>query len=137
MNPYAVYKKQSVSTMTPIEIVVKGYYECERQLNRAVHYIQAKEHVQAHNCLDKAGELITAFRAALDMKAGGEISENLDALYDFFFRQIIDADIKKDASVIEAILPQIAELRDAFTQISTTPKEGVLVRGNILSGING
>lgn len=31
-NPYSAYKKQSVSTMTPVEVVIKLYSETERQL---------------------------------------------------------------------------------------------------------
>jgi flagellar protein FliS len=134
MNPYMTYKKQSVSTMTPIEIVVKGYGECEKHLNRAIHFIQTKDYVQAHNALDQAGELISAFRTALDMSAG-EISENLDALYDFFFNQIIQADMKKDIKIIQDILPQISELKDAFVQISSLPKR--VTAGSILSGTQG
>jgi len=124
VNPYATYKKQAVNTMTPVEIVIRGYDECERQLNRALHFIDSKEHVQAHVALDKAAELVSALRTVLDMNVG-EISENLDSLYDFFFRQIVQADIKKDKEIIHQILPQIAELKDAFVQISKLPKSNV------------
>ena len=121
MNPYAAYRKQSVETLTSIEIVIKGYDECERQLCRAVNFIKNKELAEAHYALDKAAELVTAFRTALDMSVG-EISKNLDSLYDYFFMQIITANMKKDASIIEELLPQIVELRDAFFQISLMPK---------------
>lgn len=130
------YKKQSVETMTPIEIVIKGYDECERQLNRAINYIKGKEFVQAHNSLDKAAELVSAFRTTLDMSVG-EISRNLDSLYDYFFRQIITADAKKDVSLIEDILPQIAELKDAFVQISILPKGNMYPTGSVLTGTAG
>jgi flagellar protein FliS len=132
MNPYSVYKKQSVSTMTPIEIVIKGYDECERQLNRAVHFIQSKSFAEAHNSLDKAAELISAFRTCLDMSAG-EVSSGLDSLYEYFFRRIIEADMKKDISIIEEVLPQISELKDAFVQISLMPKTGI-AHPNMMAG---
>ena len=32
VNPYSAYKKSSVSTMTPVEVVIKLYAEIERQL---------------------------------------------------------------------------------------------------------
>ncbi|MCL1866556.1 MAG: flagellar export chaperone FliS [Oscillospiraceae bacterium] len=121
MNPYSAYKRQSVSTMTNIEIVVKGYDECERQLNRAVSFIKSKEYVEAHNSLDKAAELITAFQTCLDMSVG-EVSENLNSLYSYFFKQIIKADMKKDVAIIEELLPLISDLKDAFVQISLLPK---------------
>jgi flagellar protein FliS len=137
MNPYATYKQQSVSTMTNVEIVIKGYDECVKLLNRAVQYIEAKELVQAHNSLDKASELVLAFRTSLDMSAGGEISKNLDSLYEYYFNQIITADMKKDVSIIHAILPDLMELRDAFVQISAMPKVGIVSAGNVLTGTAG
>ena len=133
MNPYAAYKKQSVTTMTPIEVVIKLYDESERQLHRAIHFIEKKEFEQAHNALDRAAELINALRSVLNMEVG-EISQNLDSLYEFFYRQIIQADMKKDISIIEEIIPQISELKDAFVQISKLPRQSVGAGGNILSG---
>lgn len=127
MNPYAksTYRKQSVTTMTPIEVVVKIYDECVVQLHRAINFINDKNYAEAHNSLDKSAELINALRSVLDMDAGGEISANLEALYDFFYRQIIQADTKKDIKMIEAIIPQIAELQDTFTQLSKMPRDGM------------
>ncbi|MCL1903090.1 MAG: flagellar export chaperone FliS [Oscillospiraceae bacterium] len=133
MNPYATYKKQAVNTMTPIEVIVKLYDESEKQLHRAINFIEKKEYDQAHNALDKSAEFINALRSVLDMNVG-EISQNLDSLYEFFYRQIIQADMKKDIGIIEEIIPQISELKDAFTQISKLPRDGAVTKGSILSG---
>ena len=38
-NAFSAYKKQSVTTLTPGDVVVKLYMEAERQLNRASYYI--------------------------------------------------------------------------------------------------
>jgi flagellar biosynthetic protein FliS len=69
MNAYAhsTYRKQSVNTMTPIEVVVKIYDECERQLNRAIKFIDDKKFDKAHDALDRAGELVNGLRSVLDM----------------------------------------------------------------------
>lgn len=124
MNPYTqAYKKQSVTTMTPIEVVIKLYNECERQLHRAIDFIEKRNYEQAHNSLDASAEIVYALRSMLDMSVG-EISQNLDSLYEFFYRQIVIADTKKDTAIITELIPQICELRDAFVQISHLPKTG-------------
>jgi flagellar protein FliS len=127
MNPYAnaVYKKQSVSTMTPIEVIVKIYDECVAQLHRATAFIGEKNFAEAHNSLSKSAELVDALRSVLDKEAGGEIATNLDALYAFFYKQITLADTKKDVALIEEILPQICELQSVFAQLSKMPREGM------------
>ena len=126
MNPYAAYKKQSVTTMTPIEIVVKLYSETERQLNRAVMFIDQKDFEKANNALTKSGDLVNALRSVLDVNL--PIGQNLDALYSFFEKQIITANMKKDKEIINSLLPMIGELKDAFTQVASMSKEDIALQ---------
>ena len=121
-NPYSAYKKQSVSTMTPVEVVIKLYSETERQLAIGVSAIESKDIKKAHEALMKAQEL----RGSLDKDV--PISKNLDQLYDFFQRSAANANLNKDAEHAEElkkIIPMIADLRDAFTQISQMTKEEI------------
>ena len=123
MNPYAAYKKQSVTTMTPIEIVVKLYSETERELNRAVMFIDQKDYESTNKTLTKSGDLINALRSVLDVKL--PIGQNLDALYSFFEKQIVTANMKKDREIVQSLLPMIGELKDAFTQVAGMYKEDI------------
>ncbi|MCL2109519.1 MAG: flagellar export chaperone FliS [Oscillospiraceae bacterium] len=122
-NAYSNYKKQSITTMTPIEIIVKLYSECERQMNRAVHFIALKDYESTNAALMKSIEIVTALRSCLDMQI--EMSKNLDSLYEYFTRELVEANLKKDAEKVQVLLPMIGELRDAFTQISRMPKEQI------------
>ena len=116
MNPYAAYKKQSVTTATPMEIVVKLYGETERQLNRAIVFIENKDYENANHALSKANDVIDALRSVLDINL--PIGQNLDALYVYFNKQIVLANAKKDTKMIQELLPMIGELKDAFNQVS-------------------
>lgn len=126
MNPYSAYKKQAVTTMTPMEIVLKLYSETERELNRAIMFIENKSFENANKSLTKSGDLINALRSVLDMKL--PIGQNLDSLYSFFERQIVAANVKKDKEIIESILPMIGELKDAFAQIAAMSKEDIAMQ---------
>ncbi len=120
-NAYSAYKKQSITTMTPMEIVVKLYSETERQLNRAIYFIEQKDFENANHALVKSQDIINALRSVLDMDI--PMSKNLDSLYDYFNREILAANMKKDTEIIKTILPMIGELKDAFTQVAAMPKE--------------
>lgn len=122
-NPYAAYKKQAITTMTPMEIVVKLYDEAEKQINIAIVSIEGKNYETANKCLQKSQDIVNALRSVLDMKI--PISTQLDQLYDFFNRQLITANVKKDTEILKGLLPMLAELRDAFAQISAMPKSQV------------
>ncbi len=123
-NPYSTYKKQSIQTMTPVEVVIKMYSEIEKQLAIGVCAIEEVPNIKkANDALVKAQELLGALRGALDMSV--PISNNLNQLYVFFQNEAMKANIRKDATEIKKIIPMIADLRDAFTQISQMTKEEI------------
>lgn len=123
MNPYTAYKKQSVTTMTPMEIVVKLYSETERELNRAIMFIESRNYEGANKSLSKSGDIISALRSVLDLKL--PIGQNLDSLYSYFEKQIVEANMKKDIEILKAIIPMISDLKDAFTQVSLMSKTDI------------
>ncbi len=123
-NPYSTYKKQSVQTMTPVEVVIKMYSEIEKQLAIGVYSIEEVPNIKKRNdALIKAQELLGALRGALDMSV--PISKNLEQLYVFFQTEAMKANIHNNASEIKKIIPMVADLRDAFTQISQMTKEEI------------
>ncbi len=124
VNPYSAYKKQSVQTMTPVEVVIKLYSEIERQLAIGVSAVEdTKDYAKSNAAFQKAQECIDALREGLDMSV--PIAKNLESLYIFFYKEIIKANIHKDCTEIKKIIPMFGELRDAFTQISQMTKEEI------------
>lgn len=124
VNPYSAYKKQSVVTMTPVEVVIKLYSEIERQLAIGISAVEeTKDIVKANNAFIKAQDCIDALREALDMSI--PIAHNLEQLYVFFYNEIVKANIHKECSTVKKIIPMVADLRDAFTQISQMTKEEI------------
>ncbi len=123
MNQYSQYKKQSVQTMTPVEIVIKLYSEIERQLAIAIKCVEDKDYKKSNDAFIKAEDCIDALREALDMSV--PISHNLESLYIFFYKEMVKANVSKDCKEIEKIIPMIADLRDAFTQISQMTREEI------------
>lgn len=122
-NPYSQYKKQSVQTMTPVEVVIKLYSEIERQLAIGISHVKEKDYAKSNAAFLKAEDCIDALREALDMSI--PISKNLESLYIFFYKEIVKANVSKDCKEIEKIIPMIGELRDAFTQVSQMTREEI------------
>ena len=123
VDPYAQYKKQSVKTMTPVEVVAKLYSEIERQLAIGISGVEEKNYVKSNNAFLKAEDCIDALREALDMSV--PISQNLESLYIFFYKEIVKANVSKDCTEVKKIIPMVGELRDAFTQISQMTREEI------------
>lgn len=123
VNPYAQYKKQSVETMTPVEVVIKLYSEIEKQCAIGMDFVGKKNFAKSNEAFIKAEDCIDALRETLDMSI--PISQNLDDLYVFFYKTIVKANISKDLADLKKVVPMIAELRDAWTQISQMTREEI------------
>ncbi|MCL2086159.1 MAG: flagellar protein FliS [Oscillospiraceae bacterium] len=120
-NPFVNYKRQSITTLTPVEIVIRLYDETEKQLILSTTFIGDKDFLNANKSLTKAYDCVKALQSVLDMKI--PMSADLDKLYDYFGREILKANMKKDIELIKPLSPMLSELKSAFIQISHMPKE--------------
>lgn len=120
LNPYSKYKEQSVMTMTPGEMLIRLYDEAIKQLSGAVLYIGEKSYGKANTAMQKTQKILSYLTSTLNFKY--DIANNLEALYDYFNYQIVNANIHKDAKLIEEIIPMITGLRDAFAQADRLSK---------------
>lgn len=121
-NPYSQYKEQSLMTMTPEQLVVELFNGCSKNLNYAKIHIEEKRYDAANISLQKAKKIIRYLDESLDHKY--EISQNLASLYDYFARRIVEANIKKDITILDEIIPMIDQLGDSFRQAEKIVRGG-------------
>lgn len=81
--------------------------------------------------ISKASAIITALRDCLDFELGGEVVQNLYALYDYMLERLLDASLKNDAAIIEEILSLIKEIKSGWDSIP------VEVRNEVIESQNG
>lgn len=107
-----------VAAASPHKLVVMLYDGVIVALLSAINGIKSANIAVKGASLSKAITIIdNGLRASLDKKAGGEIAANLDALYDYMSRRLLEANIKSDASIVEEIHGLMANLREAWVQI--------------------
>ena len=114
VNPYQRYQQQSVMTMTPGEMLLKLYDEVITQLTAVRQFNEEKDYEKSNASLKKAQRIIRYLDQTLDPQY--EISGSLSALYDYFIRRLVEANLHKDNGPIDEVLPMVAELRDTFAQ---------------------
>ena len=76
------------------------------------------------NDMTKKGEIIgqaiaivSGLRVSLDMEAGGEIATNLDNLYDYIERRLLEANLNNDISIIDESASLLREIKAAWEAI--------------------
>lgn len=113
-NPYGQYKENTVYTASSEELTLMLYNGLVKFLMQAQMALNDKQIEKANTTIIKAQDIVTEFRGTLDMNY--EIAEQLDLLYDYMYRQLLEANIKKDVSIIEEVLMLAKDLRNTWEQ---------------------
>ncbi len=85
--------------------------------------IQGKAAMQQGNIpvkgerLGKALDIIISLRGCLSMEDGGEISTNLDQLYEFMISQITTANQTNESQPLDDVIDILREIKSAWDQI--------------------
>ncbi|HOD16575.1 MAG TPA: flagellar export chaperone FliS [Spirochaetota bacterium] len=133
-NPFNEYKKTQITTANQGKLIVMLYDGAIKFLNIAIDNMDPKTYDVVNNNIIKAQDIITELLLSLNMKEGGEISQNLFNLYLYFKKALLEANIKKDAEMVRSVLKLIKDLRDAWDKISAnetgSDKSTVGVKGS-------
>jgi flagellar protein FliS len=113
-NPYAAYQQQAITTMTPGEMLVALYDGALKDISFAQEAFRQKNNSAVNENLQKVQRILLYLQSTLDEKY--EISGSLNTLYTYFIEQIMQANIRKDASPLDEVAKDLAILRDAFAK---------------------
>jgi flagellar protein FliS len=67
--------------------------------------------------ISKASAIIEALRSCLDFEIGGEVSENLYALYTYMNERLLDANLKNDTEIVDEVSNLLKEIKSAWDAI--------------------
>jgi flagellar protein FliS len=73
--------------------------------------------------ISKVLAIITELDCALDLDAGGEIAENLSALYQHITFKLIDANLKNNINTIDEVEHILISIKEGFEQAITSLRE--------------
>lgn len=116
-NVSDIYKRNQVTAASPKELVVMLYGGCIKFLRLAELGLEENKLDLVNTNLIKAQNIIEELRVTLNMEAGGEVSNQLAALYDYFLSELFQANIHKDKDKIIYVRNQISELLEAWKEI--------------------
>ena len=129
-NVSSTYKETAIKTAGQGQLIVMLYDEAVKQLTKAIELLDLDNTKKdparieiINKAIMKTEEILTELMVSLDFEQGGDISKNLFSLYTWFNRELLEANISKDAKRIRIVRDMIMDLRNTWHKISNQAAE--------------
>lgn len=117
MNPYLKqYQQTQVQTASPEKLLIMLYDGAIQFLNKANLAIQNNNIQESHNNIIGAQKIIAEFMNTLDVNKGGDVAKNLYNLYEYMHYRLVQANIKKDSTIINEVLGYLKDLKQTWEE---------------------
>ena len=122
-NPYQQYRATRVETAGSVELVVMLYQGAVRFIRTGLEAIESKDVKASHANFVRAQDIIVELLGSLNREAGGQIANQLAGVYDYCFRRLVLANVKKDPEPAREVLGIVRDLGMAWQQIALQQRQ--------------
>ena len=124
MKAYKSVALDSQKTVaTPYKVVQMLLAGALERLAKARTAIEKQEFAKRGELLSSTLMIVAELRMALDHEAGGEISANLDNLYEFMMGEIVQANIHDDVDKLETVSRLLRDIKESWDAIPVSEQE--------------
>ena len=129
MNTYNMnqYQQNQVNTASPEQILLMLYDGAIRFTRRAISGIEENRIDMRTSGVSKAMAIITEFSNSLDREIGGQIADDLDALYHFMMRELTSANLNNDVEKLRVVETLLLDLRETWGEAVEINKKEIAV----------
>jgi len=141
-NAISTYRETKVKTASQGQLIIMLYDAALKNLDRALELLDLNaggkknpENIEKiSKAILKTQEIITELSVSLDFEQGGEIAQNLFALYTWFNRELVEANIAQDTTRVVIVRNLVNELKSAWAEIAV--KNSPEAAGKAVTGVN-
>jgi flagellar protein FliS len=123
------YIEQMVLTASPAKLIELLLQKAISVIDEAKNCIDEKDYNNANAKIVRAQDIVMELNLALDMEKGGEIAKNLRALYNYMYRTLVEANIKKDKKMLD-------DVKSLLEDLLSTWREAMKLAGSTASQID-
>ncbi len=108
-----------VSAHRIIQMLMEGALD---KLAIAKGHMERGEVAEKGSFISWAISIIEGLRASLDPKAGGELAANLEALYDYMQRRLVEANATNDVEMLDEVAGLLRNIKSGWDAIQDAPE---------------
>lgn len=113
------YQRAATETASPAQLIVMLYAGCIRFTALGKTAIEQKDFTTSRENLLKAQAIIAELMGSLNLSIG-DLATNLMRLYDYMYRRLIDANIRRDAEAAAEVEGLLRGLLPAWEEAVKT-----------------
>jgi flagellar protein FliS len=84
-------------------------------------HMERREIAAKGEAIGKAIGLVDGLRTSLDKERGGEVARNLESLYDYMMRRLLEANLRDDPRRLDEVAGLLDEIRAGWDAIVRNP----------------
>ena len=117
------YGTQQILASDPVTLVALLYGKAVMSLKSAIEAIGQNDVEGRWQANNKAVEIVKHLLMTLDMEKGGEVAANLEALYGYMLRRLLDVDIRNDARAAEEVINLLEPLCSSWSELARATRD--------------
>jgi flagellar secretion chaperone FliS len=111
---YQSYKQTEIETASPGKLLLLLYDGAIKRLHLAKEELEQNRREECHLHLVRVQEILVELMLALDWDVEGELAARLHGLYDYMYRQLVRANVRKDQEIIDEVIQLLTTLREGW-----------------------
>lgn len=114
---YQAYQKNKYETASPHKLILMLYDAGLTNIGRARAALAAKNMAEANRFMKKTQEIVFELLSCLNEEQGESIAKNMKEIYLYLIRLLTEANVRKDAELLNEPEGILKQFRDTWDQI--------------------
>jgi flagellar protein FliS len=117
MNGYTnQYMANSVNAASPEQLMLMLYDGAIRFISLGIQAIENGQIDKRAYYINKTSAIVSEFAATLDHSMDPKLAEDLDALYGYMLRRLLEANLKNTSEPLQEVKKMLSDLRTTWAQ---------------------
>jgi len=137
MNGYTnQYLANTVNSASPEQLMLMLYDGAIRFVSLGIQAIENGIIDKRSYYINKTSAIVSEFAATLDHNQDAKLAEDLDALYGYMLRRMLEANLKNDTAPLIEVKKLLSDLRATWAQAITINKQELRESAGVSSPAN-
>lgn len=115
--------KQDIASADPHKLTLMLMQGALDKMAYAKGCMERKDFAGKSEHLSRTTAILINLRDTIDLKAGGEVADNMFALYDYMVQRLTDANMQNSLQIVDEVISLLSPIRDAWVQIPEAAKQ--------------